>query len=50
MIDREINEIGAGREQRHVDQDRPVECFALPDIVFQHFEYVQYLPEEEQAD
>src|SRR5512135_283852 len=33
-----------------VDRDSPVGLLVFPDVVLQHFEYVQYLPEQEQGD
>jgi len=50
MVDREVDAVGAGTEQQDVDQERPVERLVLADVVLEHFEHVQHLPEQEQAD
>jgi len=50
VVDGKVDAPGAGCDDREVDRDRPVDALFLSDVVLQHFEYMQDLPEQEQAD
>ena len=50
VVDRIINTIGADGDECQVYHNGPVELPAFADVVLEHFNDVQYLPEQEQAD
>jgi len=50
VVDGIVDAVGGEADEREVDDDGPVGAAFLANVVLEHFEHVQDLPEHEQAD